>query len=821
MGFAWPLAFALLIPLRAGSSLSAQAEYGIAWQGYVRGDLVDSQQKSDRGYQRFRSDDPKWASQFLLLEAEGMVRRGLYDDALKLLANFNAQTENDESIVRMLAIESVALTHQQQIVLAKEKLRLANALCKTAEYAACGAVLRSNGILAAQAGDFGRARQFFLDTLSFAQSRSDKFLEASATLNLGWIDLQVDKFDEAMDWLRSAQRDCVALRAEDMAERASGNLGWAYFRLGDDERALGLFVEAEKSAARRGSIASELGWISTAGYVYRNAGDSARASQSYLRALALANQIKSKQDIISSLEDLSHASIDAGKLDDADNYLKQLDPLILGGSNMLDVLDVALARGRLAALRRDDSHAESMFREVDKDPVSDASMRLGSEHELARLFEIEGHAEQADRTYRTALTTFESARDQLKSEDSKLPFLANATSIYDDYIHFLVTQNRADEALHIADQSRAQTLAQGLGVTGKMSQLETLAFNPEAIARKTNATLLFYWLGEKRSYLWVITAKKTALFPLPPHREIAQTIERYRKTLLGFQDPLENANADGLALFRMLVAPASSLLPPGANVVVLSDGELNRLNFETLIVPAPQPHYFIEDSNVVSAPSLHLLAAANFAEPCDRRLLLFGDAVSPNPDYPELPMAAAEMKQVAQHFASRDQTVFARERATALAYLAVNPQQFAYIHFVAHGVASPTDPLDSAIILSRATAAEDSFKLHAREIIQHPLHARLVTISACYGSGTRSYAGEGLVGLAWAFLRAGAHNVIGALWEANDESTAQLMGALYQGLERGMPPSAALRQAKLSLLHSHSEFRKPFYWAPFQMYTGL
>ena len=144
-----------------------------------------------------------------------------------------------------------------------------------------------------------------------------------------------------------------------------------------------------------------------------------------------------------------------------------------------------------------------------------------------------------------------------------------------------------------------------------------------------------------------------------------------------------------------------------------------------------------------------------------------------------------------------------------------------FIHFVTHGVASRTDPLDSAIILSNAGTADDSFKLYARDIIQHPIHARLVTISACYGSGTRSYAGEGLVGLSWAFLRAGAHNVIGALWEVSDDSTPRLMSALYQGLDDGLPPSAALRQAKITLLHSEGNFRKPFYWAPFQIYAGL
>ena len=136
------------------------------------------------------------------------------------------------------------------------------------------------------------------------------------------------------------------------------------------------------------------------------------------------------------------------------------------------------------------------------------------------------------------------------------------------------------------------------------------------------------------------------------------------------------------------------------------------------------------------------------------------------------------------------------------------------------------DPLDSAIILSRtasstATAENDSFKLYAREIMRHPIDARLVTISACYGSGTRAYAGEGLVGLSWAFLHAGAHNVVGALWEASDSSSPRLMDTLYQGLEDGQSPATALRQAKLILLHSQSNFRKPFYWAPFQIYTGM
>ena len=159
-------------------------------------------------------------------------------------------------------------------------------------------------------------------------------------------------------------------------------------------------------------------------------------------------------------------------------------------------------------------------------------------------------------------------------------------------------------------------------------------------------------------------------------------------------------------------------------------------------------------------------------------------------------------------------------KATPTAYLANDPGQFDYIHFVAHGTASRTDPLESAVILSQGGAGEDSYKLYAREIVRHPINARLVTISACNSSGSKSFAGEGLVGLSWAFLRAGAHNAIGSLWEVSDASTPELMDTLYGELHRGEPPASALRTAKLSLIHSGGHFSRPFYWAPFQLYAG-
>jgi CHAT domain-containing protein len=613
--------------------------------------------------------------------------------------------------------------------------------------------------------------------------------------------------------------------AKDVAQSASGNQGWAYFVLGDSEKALELFTGAEKQAARLGDTGFRILWLATTGDVYASRGEIAPAETAYRHALKLAHEIGRKDDVLDITTVLGQAAVASGNAREADSYADQVLVMARQSNSRPDMMDAVAIQMQAAALRGDTPHAKQLLHEVETAPESQTSMKWASELAMARLYESQGQAEAAQSEYTTALGTFEAARAQLKHEDSQLPFVANATRIYDDYIHFLVQQGKPEEALLAADQSRARTLSEGLGEVASQHSGAAETLVPTAVARKAKATLLFYWLGEKQSYLWAITPLKTEIFPLPAKADLTARIERYRRTLQGPEDPIAAGDADGRALYAALVSPAAHLIGGGAPVMILADGALCQLNFETLIAPPDEahmaPHYWIEDAAVVSAPSLAMLAAAKPSRAVRGKLLLVGDAISPDPSYPQLEYAAVEMQQVERHFPQTERAVFAREQATPAKYLASNPNQYAYIHFVSHGVASQTDPLDSAIILSRASTSEDSFKLYAREIMQHPIDARLVTISACYGSGTRAYVGEGLVGLSWAFLHAGAHNAIGALWEASDRSTAELMDVLYQRLEAGDTPGTALRQAKLTLLHSNSSFRKPFYWAPFQMYSRL
>jgi CHAT domain-containing protein/cell fate (sporulation/competence/biofilm development) regulator YlbF (YheA/YmcA/DUF963 family) len=777
-----------------------------------------------------------------------MAWRGLYEDTLKVLSIPYSAHISSEATIQKLTLQGVALARLQQFSEANRRFAEAEDLCAGVVSVACGAVPRGRGVLALKRGQFALARGYFLQSREFGKKYHDKSLESTALLNLGFVSLQTNRYDEAVDWSNAAYRAGLELGEENQIQAALGNLGTAYLGLGDAERAIELLVEAEQRSTRLGNVRDQIEWLTNIGYAYTNAGKIQAARQAYGQALLLARQINSSEDISDILTDLGLVAVASGNSDEADTYSKQALSMAQQSGSRPDMLDAMAIQMQAAALHGNTPRAEYLLHEVEAAPESQTSMKWASEHALARLYEKQAQIAKAQNAYASALATFESARADVQQINSQLPFLANATGIYDDYIHFLVSQGKSGEALLAADQSRARTLAQGLDVaedqtsgnqsikqslkrSEKQPSVKSAPLAPQAVARKAGATLLFYWLGEKQSYLWAITPEKTTLFPLPPQAELTTHIERYRKALTGPEDPLEAANPDGQALYAMLVAPAIELLRKNPNrpVMILSDGELSQLNFETLLVTGPKPHYWIDDATIVAAPSLAMLAAAKpsgldsrvDARIAGHKLLLMGDAISPGEEYASLPHASSEVKQIEKHFVARDQLVFTQAQATPSAYLGSNPRQFAYIHFVSHGVASRTDPLDSAIILSRSSAAEDSFKLYAREVMQHPIDARLVTISACYGSGTRAYVGEGLVGLSWAFLRAGAHNAIGALWEASDDATPGLMDALYQGLESGQSPAAALRQAKLTLLHSRSVFRKPLYWAPFQMYTRL
>ena len=151
------------------------------------------------------------------------------------------------------------------------------------------------------------------------------------------------------------------------------------------------------------------------------------------------------------------------------------------------------------------------------------------------------------------------------------------------------------------------------------------------------------------------------------------------------------------------------------------------------------------------------------------------------------------MSAIRKQFAAEAVSVVDGDAASPAAFRGAAPERFSVIHFTSHAVANTESPLDSAVILS---GPDQAYKLYARDVAALPLKAELVTVSACRSAGERAYAGEGLVGFAWAFLRAGSRRVVAGLWDVDDRSTAALMEEIYARIAAGASPPVALREAK-------------------------
>ncbi|HEX2270352.1 MAG TPA: CHAT domain-containing protein [Pyrinomonadaceae bacterium] len=83
-------------------------------------------------------------------------------------------------------------------------------------------------------------------------------------------------------------------------------------------------------------------------------------------------------------------------------------------------------------------------------------------------------------------------------------------------------------------------------------------------------------------------------------------------------------------------------------------------------------------------------------------------------------------------------------------------------------------------------------------------------------------AGEGVVGMSWAFFVAGVPTIVASQWKVDSVSTTNLMIDFHRRLTRRANTKArqqkaeSLRQASLGLLRSE-RYRHPFYWAGFVM----
>jgi CHAT domain-containing protein len=578
-----------------------------------------------------------------------------------------------------------------------------------------------------------------------------------------------------------------------------------------------------RQAFELGSVKDQVIWLHSAGLSEYKLGDFEAARSFYEQSLGLAQSIQNRGEIEDAHVYLGLLLLRLNQLDAAEVHIREANRIV--GTIRYDRtgLRLMLLEALLSDKRGDREAAIRTLLDLQEHAAAAPSVLWEAENTLAHIYSDAGRQKDADQWFRRSIETFQLQRSSLTSVDSTLPFLENGADLYANYTEHLISEHRTDEALSLIDQSRAESLMDGLHLSRpEQKRSSSQGLNAPAIAARLQATVLVYSLRPKTSYLWAITPTRQQFYSIAGSETILPQIQLQTKMILASKDLLSQPNSPGQSLYNELVKPAEGLIKKGSRVFIVGDDALSSLNFETLQTPGEDSHYWIEDVTITNAKSLQLLSVKGVKEPrfADKHILVMGDPVYRKDEYADLPNASTEIKDVSNHFSSDHRTVLTGAQASPKAYQLSHAGQFSYIHFVAHGTANMTVPLDSAVVLSRNRDDATVYKLYARDILKQNLNTDLVTVSACNGSGVRNYSGEGLVGLAWAFLRAGSHHVIGAMWEVSDVSTPLLMDHLYGELARGSQPDAALRSAKLSMIHSDGVFRKPLYWAAFQLYSG-
>src|SRR5262249_27745486 len=160
--------------------------------------------------------------------------------------------------------------------------------------------------------------------------------------------------------------------------------------------------------------------------------------------------------------------------------------------------------------------------------------------------------------------------------------------------------------LEIADSSRARVLATRAGAAQSTSGRPV---DVRRIAARTHGAVLFYSLAHPKSYMWVITSDRVRRLPLPAATAIEALVHEYETTIrTSSTDPLTQSGGAGDRLYEILVRPAAQWLQQShgaqedggrTSMLIVPDGALHRLNFETLpVLNGKWPHYWIEDAEI-------------------------------------------------------------------------------------------------------------------------------------------------------------------------------------------------------------------------------
>ena len=377
----------------------------------------------------------------------------------------------------------------------------------------------------------------------------------------------------------------------------------------------------------------------------------------------------------------------------------------------------------------------------------------------------------------------------------------------------VVTDPAEVEARRVAVE-RARDLAQREGLRAA----STLTGDELRDAQQAAPGTLFlsYWVGPRTARVFVGRGGSPTLelLELGPRR---QALALLRGAHEAVADPSEEPyEALDRAAGFFVPAGVAAAIAAAERVVFCPDSNLHRLPFEALRIEG-RPLGVAAELEWV--PSLSVRAELEQREERGRAIVVV-DSVEAGPAYEalgvdRLTFSSREGDTTAAHYAGGEDAPPMRrlsgEAATFAALdSALEAEPASLLHISSHAIASAFVPSGSLLLLSSGPESMAT-------LAQLSLRGSVVVFSACSTATGEASGGEGVAGVLWGPMAAGARSVIASLWSVNQEATTALMDRFHAHRARGLGEAAALRAAREELAAS-ARFGHPHYWAGFVAY---
>ena len=731
-------------------------------------------------------------------------------------------------------------------------------------------LLNNLGVAYNAMGNVTAALQQYLRSLPIAEEIGNKAGVAGTLSNISMIYRSLGNYDLALEYSQRSLAVSEAIGDKTTVSFALEEIGKIHAQAAEFPQALECYLKSLALAEQTGDKLDVAVRLLSVGNGYRNLGNDRQAIEYYQRGLSLAESIGAPYTAIACRFKLAQLYLQLGRtsegLELAERSVAQTrqigvhkdfwQALLISGMafRALDqpeqaqkrfeeaISVIETSRNELSA----DEREQALFFETRFDPYIQMVNLLAEQGKTADAF---GFAERAKA--RVLLDVLQGGRvdinkamtEREREQEYKLRAELNS----------LNTQaRRAEQVAGTAppaiEELKAKLAKARLAYEAFQTQLyvahhelriqrgEARQLSPQEVGSlvpDSSTALLEYAVTDDKTYLFVLSrttnsaSTKLNVYTVPVKRkDLAMHVEAFREKVashnLLIREPARQA-------YDLLLKPASEQLRGKTNLVIVPDEVLWELPFQALLTESN--HYLIEQSAISFAPSLTVLREMinkRKAHPAtagsSTSLLALGNpllgqetiarvrSTRRDEKLEPLPEAEREVQTLARLYGPAKSEVFigpaAREdRAKAEA------GKFRVVHFATHGVVNNASPMYSHLVLSEGDSKEDGL-LEAWELLNLDLHADMVVLSACETARGRVGAGEGMIGLSWALFVAGAPTAVVSQWKVDSASTTDLMLEFHRNRLAANSKAQSLRKAMLKLLSS-SQYKHPFYWAPF------